>query len=152
MIEESTQRADAGVQIAARVGEALEEIVTGTNKVNTLLAEIASASQEQSDGVEQINKGVTELDRVTQQNAGNSEELASAAEETASQVGGLRELVGRFTVEGGEPSAPGEGNRSTIRSNPRKSSVRKPVVAPSSGMPDPSQVIPFGDDDGFESF
>ncbi len=152
MIEEASQRADAGVEIATRVGGALEEIVIGANKVNTLLGEIASASQEQSDGVNQINKGVTQLDQVTQQAAGNSEELASAAEETASQVGGLRELVSQFTVEGGESSPAGGMNRTAARSNPRKSSVRKPVAVPSSGSPDPSQVIPFGDDDGFESF
>ncbi len=61
------------------VSEALEEIVTGTEKVNTLLGEISSASKEQSVGINEVNTGVAELDKVTQQNAGNAEELASAA-------------------------------------------------------------------------
>jgi len=96
MIEQSTKRADNGVEIAGRVGQALDEIAGTTNKVNTLLAEIASACGEQAKGIGQVNTGVSELDKVTQQNAGNSEELASGAEETASQVTSLQELVRQF--------------------------------------------------------
>ncbi|MFI4897482.1 MAG: methyl-accepting chemotaxis protein, partial [Phycisphaerales bacterium JB059] len=97
MIEESTKRADNGVSIARRVGEALEEIVSNTQKVSSLVGEISAASQEQAEGIRQINQGVSDLDRVTQQNAGNSEELASNAEQTAAQVSSLRELVNQFT-------------------------------------------------------
>ena len=43
---------------------------------------------------------MTELDRVTQTNAGNSEELASGTEETASQVSSLQALVSQFKKEG----------------------------------------------------
>ena len=93
MIDESTKRADNGVAIADRVGASLEEIAAGTNKVNTLLAEISTACQEQSQGIIQINQGVAELDKVTQLNAGNAEELAAAAQETAAQVATLRETV-----------------------------------------------------------
>ena len=82
------------------MGEALGDIVESSTKVNTLLTEIASASQEQADGIEQVNKGVAELDKVTQQNAGNSEELAAGAQETASQVGTLTETVGAFKTRG----------------------------------------------------
>ncbi|MBS0196879.1 MAG: hypothetical protein JSR77_08980, partial [Planctomycetes bacterium] len=39
-------------------------------------------------------------DKVTQQNAGNSEELASGAEETAAQVTSLQELVKQFKTNG----------------------------------------------------
>jgi len=45
-----------------------------------------------------VNTGVTELDKVTQQNAGNAEELASAAEETAAEVSQLRNLVSQFKI------------------------------------------------------
>jgi len=98
MIEESAKRADNGVAIAGRVSEALEEIVTGTQKVNTLLGEISSAAKEQSVGIGEVNTGVSELDKVTQQNAGNAEELASAAEETAAEVSQLRNLVNQFKI------------------------------------------------------
>lgn len=105
MIEESTRRADNGVAIAARVGEALEEIVGGTRRVNGLLGEIASAASEQADGINQVARGVSELDRVTQHNAGNSEELASAAQVTATQVSALRDLVAQFRIGSGSTAS-----------------------------------------------
>ncbi len=153
MIEESTQRADNGVAIAQRVGEALEEIVTSTNKVNTLLGEIASASQEQADGIGQVNKGVTELDKVTQANAGNSEELASAAEETAGQVASLRDIVERFNSDDKSSSSSSPPAHSAPATSSRPVSVGAPAHdthAPKSN--DPKKVIPLTDDDGFESF
>ncbi len=155
MIDESTNRADAGVEIASRVGGVLGEIEISTNKVNTLLGEIASASREQADGVDQINKGVTELDKVTQQTAGNSEELAAAAEETASQVGVLRELVTRFKIKGesealglsgaGRPSATMRSSRASVSRN------CEATHGSMTGESDPRQVIPLDDGD-FEAF
>jgi methyl-accepting chemotaxis protein len=102
MVEESTNRADNAFEICQRVGQSLDLIVQGTNDVNNLLSEIAAASGEQAEGVGQINAGVTELDKVTQQNAGNSEELAAASQETAAQVASLRELIGAFKVSKGD--------------------------------------------------
>ena len=100
MIEESTTRADRAVSICNDVDSSLRTIVEGTREVNELLAQIASASREQAQGIGQINSGVTELDKVTQQNAGNSEELAAASEETAAQVASLKQVVGQFKVGG----------------------------------------------------
>lgn len=177
MIQESKVRADTGVTIAQRVASALEEIVGGSSKVNTLLSEIASASKEQAQGISQVNKGVTELDKVTQQNAGNSEELASASEETASQVASLRELVAKFTVEGQpdrQTARTGSSNGGSSRQPPRPSKplrtaasspAMKPSAAPAAEGPaaavaeapaKPSRgkhAIPFDEDqESFESF
>jgi methyl-accepting chemotaxis protein len=98
MIEDSGRRADAGVEVAQRVGEALTEIVSGTTKVSTLLADVATSSQEQAQGITQINGGVGQLDQVIQTNAGNSQELASSAEQMSAQVRSLLELVAQFRV------------------------------------------------------
>ena len=130
MIEDSTKRADRGVEIAGRVGQALDEIVGTTNKVNTLLSEIASACGEQAKGIGQVNTGVSELDKVTQQNAGNSEELASGAEETASQVTSLQELVAQFktseSTTGSSRSTPAAAKHSTTAA--KSGLARKPAV------------------------
>ena len=116
MIEESGLRADNGVAIAGRVSEVFEEITVGTKKVNALLGEISSAAREQSSGIAEINTGVAELDKVTQQNAGNAEELASAAEETASQVVTLREVIAT-NGNGGGDSSPAEPCAPRARAN-----------------------------------
>ena len=98
MIEESTTRANRAVAICSDVDTSLRTIVSGTREVNELLGQIANASREQAQGIGQINSGVTELDKVTQQNAGNSEELAAASEETAAQVSSLKQVVSQFKV------------------------------------------------------
>ena len=149
IIETATTRADRGVAIGERVSEVLNEIADGTQKVNSLLAEIASASKEQADGVTYVTQSVAELDSVTQQNAGNSEELASSAEETAAQSASLGSLVGKFKVseeEGGVKSFSG----STVgKSAPAK--VTTPVGAEteanSSSDVSAEDLIPLDDDD-----
>lgn len=98
MISESVKNADDGVKIASEVAQSFESIATSAKKVNDLIAEIAAASQEQSQGIDQVNTAVAQMDKVTQQNAANSEESASAAEELSSQAEGLQGMVGQFNL------------------------------------------------------
>ena len=105
LIENSANRANNGAAIADAVRESLVEIVVSTEKVGALMNEVAMASQEQAEGIVQVNQGVGELDKVTQQNAGNSQELASTAQETASQITAMRSLFSVFKL-GGRGVAP----------------------------------------------
>jgi methyl-accepting chemotaxis protein len=57
----------------------MREIITTTEKVTSVMGEIASASQEQRAGILQVNDAVTLMDEVTQQNAALVEEAAAAA-------------------------------------------------------------------------
>lgn len=98
MISESVKNADDGVKIATEVAQSFEVIAGSAKKVNDLITEIASASQEQSQGIDQISTAVTQMDKITQQNAANSEESASAAEELSSQAEELQGMVGQFSV------------------------------------------------------
>ncbi len=171
MIEESVKRSEHGVQIAGRVGQALEEITVSTNKVNTLLSEIASAASEQATGVGQINQGVSQLDQVTQQNAGNSEELASSAEQMSSQVSSLNDLVNQFKVSESDvdhgtksrakPAAYSSKPRSSAPAPHAKmsSSLHKSAAVKSGGTgagagarTNPEQVIPMESDEVLASF
>jgi methyl-accepting chemotaxis protein len=160
MIEDSVKRSERGVQIATRVGQALEEITASTGKVSALLSEIASASNEQSVGITQINQGVSQLDQVTQQNAGNSEELASSAEEMSSQVANLSSLVGQFKVS--STSAAPRGDQMPKRAKTRDAASRTPeatkqprpaVKSPSPAATKPkSASIPMEDGEVLSSF
>ncbi len=100
-IEDSIQKSANGVQISTKVAERLQEIVTKARQVDELVAEIATASKEQSQGIGQVNTAVSQMDKVTQSNAASAEESASAAEELNAQaltlkgvVADLRRLVG----------------------------------------------------------
>jgi methyl-accepting chemotaxis protein len=165
MIEESVKRSENGVQIAGRVGQALEEITSATAKVNTLLAEIASASGEQATGIGQVNQGVSQLDQVTQQNAGNSEELASSAEELSSQVASLNDLVAQFKItEGGarpaarsvtatsKPRAGTPARSAKPTSKPAKAAPSRAGSATGKAAPSAEQVIPLDNEEVLASF
>jgi len=103
-IEGAINSVAQGVQISSKVAEALGHIVLKARQVDELVAEVASASREQTQGITQINTAVGQMDKVTQSNAANAEESAAAAEELNAQaevmkqaVSELLELVGGAT-------------------------------------------------------
>jgi methyl-accepting chemotaxis protein len=67
----------AGKNLVGVTNGAFKQVKEGSEKVVELVAEIAAASQEQSQGIEQVNKAVVEMNEVTQRNAASAEELAS---------------------------------------------------------------------------
>jgi len=92
-IEDSIRKSQAGVSISAKVGASLEEIVAKARQVDDLVAEIANASREQTQGIDQVNVAVTQMDKVTQNNAASAEESASASEQLNAQAQSLRDIV-----------------------------------------------------------
>jgi len=92
-IEDSIRKSEHGVEISARVGDSLQEILAKARQVDDLVAEIAIASKEQSQGITQVNTAVAQMDKVTQSNAANAEETASASEQLNAQAAGLKEAI-----------------------------------------------------------
>jgi len=92
-IEGAIQNSAQGIEISVKVAEVLNEIVDKTRKVDELVAEVASASQEQTQGIKQINAAVMEVDRVTQSNAANSEESSASAAELQAQAEVMQQAV-----------------------------------------------------------
>ena len=68
-------------------------------RVNDIMGEIASASEEQQRGIEQVAQAVSQMDQVTQQNASLVEEAAVATEQLANQADHLSSRVAVFTLE-----------------------------------------------------
>ncbi len=116
MIEESVKNSQNGVTISVEVGKALDDIVSGVTKTAELVGEIATASQEQSQGIEQVNQAVAQMDKVTQQNAANAEESASASEELNAQAEQMNQVVGELVaLVGGNVSQSGRQTSSQSR-------------------------------------
>jgi methyl-accepting chemotaxis protein len=160
MIEESTRRAENGVSIAERVGSVLNEINSRVTTMNTLLMEIASAAGEQAQGIEQVTTGVGRLDKVTQATASNSEELAAASEETASQASSLMQLVQQFKVHTQADASGSNGSYAVSNSTKPGSgkAVKRAALAVSATGAKPArklnaeQLIPLNDNDDLASF
>lgn len=92
-IEDSVQKSARGVEISSQVATTLATIMESVRKVDDLVAGIATASKEQSDGIGQINVAMSQLDKITQSNAAHAEESASASEELSSHTRSLRAAV-----------------------------------------------------------
>ncbi|MBA3849530.1 MAG: hypothetical protein C0502_05980 [Opitutus sp.] len=97
-ISDATQRSQQGAALTGSVSASLAEIVTKSRDVDRLVAEVATASREQSAGIEQVNTAVTRMDKVTQANAASAEEAASAAEELNAQSTELRHAADQLAV------------------------------------------------------
>ncbi|TWD38999.1 methyl-accepting chemotaxis protein [Pantoea sp. SJZ147] len=119
LIDQSTQRVNSGSTHASEAGDVMGSIVNSVNSVTQLMAEIASASAEQTRGIEQVSKAVSEMDGVTQQNAALVEESASAAASLEDQATQLRQSVAVFNT--GRTPAAGQNVL-------RKPSLKKPLA------------------------
>ena len=121
--QEISEVATSSVELAARAGHLLDEIVPNIRKTSDLVQEIAAASEEQSSGVGQINSAVSQLSMATQQNASSSEELAATAEELATQAEQLQQTMSFFRLQvGGQRRAPA-----------RKPAAARPALQKSQG-------------------
>lgn len=98
LIEQSTQRVDAGAALIGRAGESIHEIVGAVQRVTTIVGEISAASQEQSGGIHQVNIAVNQMDDATQRNAALVEQASAATQALAEQARALRHAVSVFKL------------------------------------------------------
>jgi methyl-accepting chemotaxis protein len=98
LIQDSVSRVSEGSRLVDESGRTLEGIVGAVKKVTTIVAEIASASREQSIGIEQVNRAVMQMDEGTQQNAALVEEAAASSESILERVQALNSMIARYKV------------------------------------------------------
>jgi len=102
LIKDSVNKVEGGTKLVDESGQMLDEIVTSVKKVSDIVAEIAAASQEQSEGIEQVNKAVLQMDDMTQHNASLVEEAAASSEAMGAQAQELAASVDYFKLKGDE--------------------------------------------------
>lgn len=97
-ISEATSRSEQGVTICEKVARNLDEITDKARRVDSLVAEIALSSQEQSQGIGQITRAVSDMDGITQANAATAQQTSAAAAELDSQTTGLQGVIEELTA------------------------------------------------------
>jgi len=101
LIQTSLQKVRSGTEFVNQTGNSLNEIVTGVKKVGGIVAEIAAASAEQSQGIEQVNQAVSQMDEITQQNAALAEEASASSIAMSDQSTSMAQLLAFFKLGGG---------------------------------------------------
>ena len=99
LIGDSVEKVAGGTKLVDEAGKTMEEIVDSVQCVTDIMAEISTASSEQSAGIDQVNKAINRMDEVTQQNAALVEEVAAAAESMEEEAERLAEAVSVFKLD-----------------------------------------------------
>ncbi len=144
-IEAAIESSRQGEASCSRVGASLAEIADKVMAADKLVAEIATAAQEQAQGIRQIGTAMTQLDQVTQENAARADEGAAAAGDLSTQAMIVRANLERLRAL----VVPGR-KAALIPTRPAaKPSVPKPARFPS-GRPAavPAARIPMPGDTG----
>jgi methyl-accepting chemotaxis protein len=131
----------------------LGEIVISVKRVNDIISEIASASEEQSTGIKQVKQAVMQIDDTVQQNAALVEQAAAAAESLREQSEVLNNLMDQFNT--GDSRAAAAVVKTTAA--PRRVSpgaARAPANATKKSAPAPSppRVKAAGGNDSWQEF
>jgi methyl-accepting chemotaxis protein len=126
LIDDSVNKVDAGTRLVDEAGGTMKEVVESVRRVTDIMAEISSATQEQSLGINNVYGAITQMDQVTQQNAALVEEAAAATETMRSQAEGLAEAVSVFKLVAGKTAA-ATTTAAAVRTAPR-AAARRPVV------------------------
>jgi methyl-accepting chemotaxis protein len=98
LIGRSVEQVEQGTALVDQAGKTMGEIVGSIQRVSDIVAEITSASAEQSNGVQQVGDAVSQMDQATQQNAALVEESAAAAESLKAQAQQLVQAVAVFQL------------------------------------------------------
>jgi methyl-accepting chemotaxis protein len=142
LISRSVEQVEQGTTLVDQAGKTMDEIVSSIRRVTDIVAEISSASVEQSSGLQQVGEAVGQMDRATQQNAALVEESAAAAESLRDQAQQLVQVVAVFKLAGHQRL----DNAFNVRTPPvarehRTSHIAKKNTRPLSQSPAPSKAV-----------
>jgi len=163
LIEDSSKRVTEGVGIANETREALDQIVGNVVKVKDLVAEIATASTEQSRGVSQINVAMNQVAKAAQEGSQQAEELASSSGELTNVANQMRVEISRFKLRERQHQASGVGLENIspemirqimamMRAEQAGQGVAPKAAAPARAK-SPKSVLPLdADERGFSGF
>jgi methyl-accepting chemotaxis protein len=91
-------KTENGSVIASETAVILKSIFEMIRQSSDLIAEIATANNEQAIGAESINQGLVEIGVVTQQNSETALESAAPSEQLSQQATQLQEMLSKFTL------------------------------------------------------
>jgi methyl-accepting chemotaxis protein len=131
-VEAVITKSERGVEVSGKVARWLEDIVSRTRNVDTLVAEIAEASAEQRAGVGQVSLAIGDMEKVTQTGAITAEQTAATVQELNAQANAVRGAVVELQRLAGDAAAalPAAGLQSAGATPPHARPVGALGIAP----------------------
>ena len=123
-VEEVISKSDRGVQVSGKVARSLEDIVGRARRVDSLVAEIAVASDQQRMGIEQVSRAMADIEKVTQAGAASAEETAATVMELNAQTEALRGVVHELQLLAGDARSQTQAEAEAHRPQPYAPSLK----------------------------
>ncbi|MFA7421898.1 MAG: methyl-accepting chemotaxis protein [Melioribacteraceae bacterium] len=95
-----TVEVEKGKASASKAGEALDEIIHGTEELVSMVTLVATATEEQSNTAKQIHKSIEGINSVAHEASNNITQIAKSSENLSNLTVGLKDLVSRFNLQG----------------------------------------------------
>lgn len=121
LISVTSDNVTQGASIVAEAEKNMQEIVSGSGLLSSLMEQISSSTLQQEKGIEQITLALSELEKVTQSNVAVVEELAGSSDVLKHQVVELQTRTRNFRL----------GNETSVASVP--AIQPKPAAAAANG-------------------
>ncbi|MGE4133262.1 MAG: methyl-accepting chemotaxis protein [Bdellovibrionales bacterium] len=172
LVEVGKDKISMGQSTAQKCKEALDHISKSASTIASMITEVTHASKEQAQGIQEINKAIGQLDQVTQQNASVAQLSSTQAEQLSKEAVNLSRTVEVLVAFAGlhqddqrrspshSPAARATQSKSRDKNvvfldlDQRKPKASNGSVAHASRVKKVagSDVVPSGDDPGFEEF
>lgn len=98
LINDSVAKVKDGAELVDNSGKTLDEIVNSVNRVSTIIADIAVASNQQAQGIKEVDQVIKDVDNITKENVHLVESAANTSETVKEQATRLTELMSRFKL------------------------------------------------------
>ena len=98
MIANSVEKAELGSRIAGDTAASLAEIVSGIDKSNKLVLDIANSSKGHLENIENVSHGIEQVSRIAGQTSATAEESAAISADIKELATVLDGLVARFKL------------------------------------------------------
>ncbi len=96
LIDGSVESVERGNQIVELLSGSFRKVEENMKTMASLIDGIATATNEQAQGVDQVNTAVAQMDKVTQRNASESQQTASASQQLDAQANSLVDEIGKL--------------------------------------------------------
>ncbi|MCL2637356.1 MAG: methyl-accepting chemotaxis protein [Oscillospiraceae bacterium] len=95
----STQKAEAGEELAIVTAQSLSKIIDGINKTEEIIKKIEINSHKNDEDITLMNKDLNIVSDITQRTASTAEQTAAMSEEMNGQAASLKEIVNVFRIK-----------------------------------------------------
>ena len=99
LVDQSANEVATGSKLVSDAAQKLNAMVESVQRSTGLIAQIASATQDQSTAIVEVSTAVREMDEMTQHNAALVEEMNASLEQTETQARELDEIVEIFVLD-----------------------------------------------------